>query len=87
MRRGAGDEEEGEPEDHVDGEELRALEMPGRVLWGTHEKLLPPEHRAFFRDHLPAHVEFEERAFSHCPHFDAPGPLTAEIVRFAKGLR
>jgi len=67
-------------------DELSALHMPGRVLWGTHEKLLPPEQRAFFREHLPPHVEFEEPAFSHCPHFDAPGRLTDEIVRFAKGL-
>ena len=45
------------PEDLLRPEELEGLEMPVFVLWGEADRVLWPEHRRFYEEHLPPHAE------------------------------
>lgn len=74
-----------QPEDAVTEEMLRALPMPTLLIWGTHEKLLPPEGLAYFRAHLPQHAEIHEvEGFGHMPQMENPRPLVRRIIDFAR---
>jgi pimeloyl-ACP methyl ester carboxylesterase len=51
------------------GAELRRLKPPTMLIWGAHERILPPESLAFFRKHLPRGVEIRDQVrpcFMHC---------------------
>lgn len=66
---------------------LGSLPMPILLIWGKSERILPETHFDYFVRHLPTHAVIERPAgFGHCPHFDAPGPLAARILRFARSL-
>lgn len=66
---------------------LSQLRMPVLLLWGKSEKLLPPEHLAWFRKHLPAHAVVEEPAeFGHSPQLDRPALLAARLCRFVEDV-
>jgi pimeloyl-ACP methyl ester carboxylesterase len=66
---------------------LRSLTMPILFIWGKSERLLPETHFDYFVRHLPTHTVIERpEGFGHCPHFEAPRPLAARIVRFASSL-
>jgi pimeloyl-ACP methyl ester carboxylesterase len=53
-------------------------------VWGRSERILPPSALAYFRAHLPAHVEIlEPEGFGHCPHLDNPKRLARAITEFA----
>ena len=66
-------------------EELRALAMPVRVMWGEHERVLPSSGRHFFEAHLPAHgrVEFHH-GIGHCPHLDDLDHTTRTLLRWGR---
>jgi abhydrolase domain-containing protein 6 len=67
-------------EDFLLGDELRALRAPVRLLWGRHDRFLPPATLPFFRAHLPlAELVLLERA-GHCPHLETPGDLARAIL-------
>lgn len=52
-------------------EDLRALKVPVRVLWGAEERVLPESGRRFFESHLPPHGRVElHHGLGHCPHLD-----------------
>jgi len=70
-------------EHFVKPEELQRLTMPILLLWGEDERLLPPEHIAFFESHLPSHALIERpRHFAHSPYLEFPKVLTERIFRF-----
>jgi pimeloyl-ACP methyl ester carboxylesterase len=72
--------------DHsVKPEELAALAMPILFVWGRSERLLPREHLAYFREHLPKHARIlEPDAVGHCPHFDDAKGVAELIVDLAR---
>ncbi len=73
--------------DLLSPDEVAGLTPPGRLIWGREEKLLPPEHLAFFKTHLPAHVEvFEPEGYGHCPQLDATDALVRDIRAFARDV-
>ncbi|MDO9015504.1 MAG: alpha/beta fold hydrolase [Deltaproteobacteria bacterium] len=66
-------------------EELRSLAMPVRVMWGEHERVLPPSGRAFFEANLPAQGRVElHRDIGHCPHLDDLDHTTRTLVRWGR---
>jgi pimeloyl-ACP methyl ester carboxylesterase len=66
---------------------LRALPMPVLLVWGRSERLLPPSHLAYFREHLPAHAVIEEpEGMGHVPQGDSPGRTAERILRFARSV-
>ncbi len=74
-----------QPADAVSEEMLAGLAMPTLLIWGTHEKLLPPEGLAYFRAHLPKHAEIHEvEGFGHMPQMENPRPLVRRIIDFAR---
>jgi pimeloyl-ACP methyl ester carboxylesterase len=78
-----------QPEDAVTEAMLAGLGMPTLLIWGTREKLLPPEGLAYFRTHLPKHAEVHEvEGFGHMPQMENPKPLVRRVIDFArtKGL-
>lgn len=75
------------PEDLIQPAELAQVRAPLRVLWGREEKLLPPEHLSWWREHLPAHGEIRLIASGHSPHLDRPAVVLEEIQRFSDDLR
>jgi pimeloyl-ACP methyl ester carboxylesterase len=80
---------EASPADLVSPAELAKLDMPTLLLWGTHEKLLPAEGLAFFREHLPKHAEVHEvDGFGHMPQMEHPEDFVERFRHFAhrKGL-
>lgn len=74
------------PDDLFRPEELANLRMPVRLCWGRHDALMPREHLAFFRAHLPGHARIDEPACGHCPYLDAPADLARDIGAFAREL-
>jgi pimeloyl-ACP methyl ester carboxylesterase len=66
-------------------DELGALAMPVRVMWGEHERVLPASGRAFFEAHLPAHGRVElHRGIGHCPHLDDCDHTARTIARWGR---
>ncbi|MFO0631166.1 MAG: alpha/beta fold hydrolase [Polyangiales bacterium] len=70
-------------------EQVRALRVPVRVLWGAEERVLPASGRRFFEDHLPAHGRVEVHpGLGHCPHLDdcdrVAGMITGWCHEFAQ---
>jgi pimeloyl-ACP methyl ester carboxylesterase len=74
-----------QPADAVTEAMLQGLPMPTLLIWGTKEKLLPPEGLAYFRAHLPKHAEIHEvEGFGHMPQMENPRPLVRRIIDFAR---
>jgi pimeloyl-ACP methyl ester carboxylesterase len=74
-----------QPEDAVSEAMLSGLAMPTLLIWGTREKLLPPEGLAYFRAHLPRHAEIHEvEGFGHMPQMENPRPLVRRVIDFAR---
>lgn len=66
-------------------EELGALTMPVRVMWGEHERVLPSSGRVFYERHLPAHGKVElHRGIGHCPHLDDCEHTARTLVRWSR---
>ena len=60
--------------------ELAALPMPVRLLWGRHDRFLPPATLPYFRAHLPrAEIRLLEGC-GHCPHLERPAELARAIL-------
>jgi pimeloyl-ACP methyl ester carboxylesterase len=71
-------------QEHLSVDALAGLTMPVMLVWGRSERILPPSALAYFRAHLPAHVEIlEPEGFGHCPHLDNPKRLARAITEFA----
>lgn len=66
-------------------DEVRSLGCPIHLQWGRHDKLMPCEHRDWFREHLPEH-RFSEPDFGHCPNLDQPRELAESIREFLAEL-
>jgi len=68
-------------------EELASLKPPTMLLWGASERLMLPEHLAYFEAHLPENVRFERpERVGHCPHLERPKELARSIVHFVSSL-
>ena len=73
------------PSDLLRPEELSGLEMPVFMLWGEADRVLWPEHRRFFEEHLPAHAEIHRiEEYGHVPHMSHPDCLAARLLEFAR---
>jgi pimeloyl-ACP methyl ester carboxylesterase len=46
--------------DLIAPEDLRGLKPPLLFVWGRNERVLPPEHRDFFLQHLPPTAQVQE---------------------------
>lgn len=65
--------------------ELASIAAPVHLFWGRGERLFPPSHLAFFREHLPPHAVIEEaHGFGHAPHLDDAAELSRRIVAFTR---
>jgi pimeloyl-ACP methyl ester carboxylesterase len=65
--------------------DLAALTMPTLLVWGREERILPPSHLEFFRNHLPEHAEVEEWAnFGHVGFLEQPTALCNRVIEFAR---
>ena len=71
------------PEHLLRVEEVASLRCPVHLQWGRHDKLMPTEHRDWFRQYLPEH-SFSEPEFGHCPNLDSPRELAASIEDFLR---
>ena len=64
---------------------LTDLTMPVHVVWGGADRILPPEHLAFFRAYLPAHARIEVvHHYGHTPQMDHPRELHGRLRRFVE---
>lgn len=67
----------------ISAEELGALTMPLLLIWGRAERILPARSLAFFRAHLPPHVEIHEPAnWGHAPFLDDVVGLARRLLTF-----
>ena len=75
-------------EDHISPEDLARVEVPTLLLWGSSEKLLPPEMLAYYRAHLPqsARIEVVE-AVGHVPQMERPREMVRRLAAFARQSR
>jgi pimeloyl-ACP methyl ester carboxylesterase len=70
--------------EHAREDELARLNIPVTLVWGRSERIFAPAALAYFRAHMPQHVEIVEPAgFGHCPHLDDPARLAQLIAAFA----
>jgi pimeloyl-ACP methyl ester carboxylesterase len=73
------------PEQMLGPQDLADLTMPTLLVWGREERILPPSHLEFFRQHLPDHAEIEEWPnFGHCGFLEQPTALSNRIIEFAR---
>lgn len=67
----------------LSAKELRQLDLPLLLIWGKAERILPHRSLAFFRTHLPPHVELHEpHDWGHSPFLDDAGALTRRLLTF-----
>lgn len=65
--------------------DLASLTMPVHVVWGGADGILPSEHLAFFRTHLPAQARIEVvHHYGHTPQMDHPRELHLRLRRFVE---
>lgn len=70
-------------EDQLDPRDVAALPMPVLFMWGEAERVLPPSHLAWFREHLPAGARVLEPAhFGHSAYVEYPADVAQEIIAF-----
>ena len=75
------------PETLLRPEELEQLKMPVFVVWGEADRILRPEHRKFFEDHLPPHAEVHRiEEYGHAPHMSHPDCLTQRLIEFTRAV-
>ena len=73
------------PSDDLTAEELAALQVPLRVIWGTADRLLAEEQREWYRQNLPTHAIFDEPPdYGHSAYLERAADLRARILRFAE---
>lgn len=73
------------PDDLLRPEELERLTMPVMVLWGDADRILRPDHRRFFEEHLPPHAEVHSlREYGHVPHMSHPDSLAKLLLDFTR---
>jgi pimeloyl-ACP methyl ester carboxylesterase len=72
--------------DFLTVEEVAALRVPTLLLWGTGERLLPPELAAWYRTHLPDCVRFEQPDAGHIPQVERPRWLADRLRAFVANL-
>lgn len=66
-------------------EELSSLAMPLLLSWGGREAVLPREHLAFWRTHLPRQARIEEPAeHGHVPFVTHSDAVVARLQRFLR---
>lgn len=64
-------------------DKLQTLKMPGLLIWGKKDQILPPQMRDFFVNHLPDNFErMLPKNFGHCPQFDHPKILSESLLPF-----
>ncbi|TNE86754.1 MAG: alpha/beta hydrolase [Deltaproteobacteria bacterium] len=73
-------------EDLVTADEIRALSVPTRVVWGTEDTLLPRDQHRFFLEHVPEGTQVEEPDWGHCPYLDTPGAFADSILAWARSV-
>lgn len=55
----------------LSAQDIAALSMPIRFVWGQAETTMLPAHKAFWLEHLPAHAEvLTPPHFTHCPYLE-----------------
>ena len=74
------------PQDLAHADELAALHMPVRLLWGRHDTLMPRRHFEWYQRHLPRHADVIEDDLSHCPQLDQPRKLRQHILDWARSV-
>jgi pimeloyl-ACP methyl ester carboxylesterase len=75
------------PDDLIQAEELKTLQMPTKIFWGEHDRVLPPESRRFYADNLPERGQFEILPHvGHAPYLDDPAAFMRRIIQCLKLL-
>lgn len=69
-------------QDLLTEDDLSQLACSIHLQWGDGDALMPIEHRAWFREHLPEHTFEAPAGFGHCPNLDRPGLLARSIAAF-----
>jgi pimeloyl-ACP methyl ester carboxylesterase len=63
-------------------EHLRRVSCPALVLWGRHDRLIPPAHGEYFAKHIPgAHLEVFDRC-GHMLPFEKPQEFVSRVHEF-----
>jgi len=63
-------------------ERLHRIKCPTLLLWGEHDKLVPPAYGAAYRQYIP-HAEYETiPKCGHLPMFEAEKEYVARILKF-----
>ncbi|MCP4920694.1 MAG: alpha/beta hydrolase [Proteobacteria bacterium] len=73
-------------DDLLGEDEVAALSCPILLQWGERDHLMPEDHRAWFRERLPAHTYESPPDFGHCPNLDRPGKLVRSVRGFVRTL-
>lgn len=69
-------------------EELAGLSMPLTFIWGQSERVLLPEHKRYFLEHLPAHAQIAEpEGYGHSSYFDHAPDLARRLLGVVESLR
>ncbi|MCK6502045.1 alpha/beta fold hydrolase [Myxococcota bacterium] len=75
------------PADLLHPVELRDLSMPVLLSWGQQEAVLPREHLAFWRRHLPGHAAVEEPlGQGHVPFVTHADEVARRLLAFLADL-
>ena len=71
----------------LEPEDVQNLVPPVLFVWGRSERVLPPEHRDFFLEHLPAGSQVQEPPrFGHGPYLEHPEAVARQILSFARSV-
>lgn len=69
-----------EESDFLSAAELSRLDLPIRLVWGAHDRLLPEGTRGYFEAALPRAESVVLDEAGHLPHLEAPASLARAIL-------
>jgi pimeloyl-ACP methyl ester carboxylesterase len=64
---------------------LRRVRCPALLLWGEHDRLVPPAHAEAYRRHLPQAEVRLLKDCGHLPMFEKEAEFVAAITQFCAG--
>lgn len=65
-------------------ERIRSLSVPTLILWGSLDRLIPPEHGARFQKDIKGSELVTFEGLGHVPHEEDPAKTVAPVLAFLK---
>jgi pimeloyl-ACP methyl ester carboxylesterase len=64
---------------------LHRIKLPALIVWGDHDKIMPPPYAALWRERLPDARLVVVNECGHLPHIEQAPFVTGHVLDFLEG--